>query len=110
MLKWNNEYQVYVSDDGHVYNKDMKEYTLRKTSDNMYYKWQSCRNGKVVTKNVHRLVYETFVGPIPDDLVIDHINRNGLDNNLSNLRAVTVTENNRNRVFKRNKKPHGQIP
>ena len=32
---------------------------------------------------------------------IDHINRHGRDNRIKNLRDVTLTENNRNRVFGR---------
>src|SRR5690554_2139888 len=33
---------------------------------------------------LHQLVYRIFVGNIPDKYVIDHINRNKLDNRLEN--------------------------
>lgn len=45
---------------------------------------------------VHRIIYETFCGSIPENYVIDHINTVRNDNRLENLRCVTVEENNRN--------------
>lgn len=52
--------------------------------------------GETVVKYVHRLVFEMFVGPISDDLEIDHINGDRSDNRLSNLRVVSHSENQRN--------------
>ena len=43
--------------------------------------------------SVHRLVYETFKGVIPEKYEIDHINFNCLDNRLINLQAITMSEN-----------------
>lgn len=42
---------------------------------------------------VHRAVYETFVGAIPDGLCINHKDGDKLNNNLSNLECVTYSEN-----------------
>ena len=59
----------------------------------------SDRNGyrRVTLKNqnktVHILLYETFVGPIPEGYVIDHINGVKDDNRLENLRAVPQSDN-----------------
>lgn len=39
-----------------------------------------------------RLVYETFVGPIPDGLTINHLNGNSLDNRPENLAPATMRE------------------
>lgn len=43
----------------------------------------------------HRVMYERFVGPIPDELVLDHLCREPLCVNPLHLEAVTIAENNR---------------
>lgn len=42
---------------------------------------------------VHRLVVETFIGHIPEDMEIDHIDRDPNNNRVGNLRIVTHREN-----------------
>lgn len=46
---------------------------------------------------IHRLVAETFLGECPEGFEVDHINRLRDDNQLSNIRYVTRSENRRNR-------------
>ena len=71
--------------------------TLRTYKMSPYYKVQLLdASGNKKWFRVHRLIYITFVGPIPEGLVLDHINGNKKDNSVSNLRAVTVVENCRN--------------
>ena len=48
----------------------------------------------------HRKVWEEHNGEIPDGLVIDHIDRDRKNNDISNLRVVTVKENNNNQIGK----------
>lgn len=42
---------------------------------------------------VHRLVYEAFNGPIPEELQVNHINEVKSDNRLCNLNLMTNKEN-----------------
>lgn len=55
--------------------------------------------------SVHRLVWEAFKGPIPEGMIIDHINGNGCCNWITNLQVITYLENTKraftmNRVLK----------
>lgn len=45
----------------------------------------------------HRLAWIFVYGFIPDDMEIDHINGDGQDNRMSNLRLVSHTQNSMNR-------------
>jgi len=47
--------------------------------------------------SAHRLIWQTFVGPIPDDLQMNHKNGIKTDNRLANLEVVTCSENNYHR-------------
>ena len=71
--------------------------TLNTYKSSPYYKVQLFdATGKRKDYRVHTLIYMTFVGPIPCGLVIDHISGNKLENNVDNLRAVSVVANCRN--------------
>ena len=45
------------------------------------------------TRLVHRVAYEHFVGPVPEELALDHLCRNRACFNPAHLEPVTIREN-----------------
>lgn len=52
-----------------------------------------CRGGRVAFVAVHRLVMAAFVGPVPEGMEVNHIDRGKTNNALWNLEYVTRREN-----------------
>ncbi len=80
-----------VKDDGTIINKYCKE--IGHEGRNHKYMYVSI-NGKHLLK--HRVIWEAFMGEIPEGMQIDHIDTNKFNNNLSNLRLVTDKQNKNN--------------
>lgn len=62
--------------------------------------YKACKlvlNGYKKMVRLHRIVWISKNGPIPDGLMIDHINRNRIDNRIENLRLVNSKENAQNK-------------
>ena len=59
----------------------------------------ACRRYKGSTKAMHLILLE---GQIPEGMEVDHINRDKLDNRMTNLRVVTHSFNQINKVMKNN--------
>lgn len=95
-MKYNKKYDRWVTKGGLVYRYSKRQDKLILCKDRL------SRNGylqvgvskpKTTLIYVHRLVYETFIGNIPEGYQIDHINTIKTDNRLENLRCVTHKEN-----------------
>lgn len=87
--KYNKQYNVYVSTDGRVKDKDghLQQVVTNKTG------YLGIKvSGKI--KMLHRLVLETWK-PIDNasDYTIDHLNHNKRDNSIKNLEWVSLEEN-----------------
>ena len=50
-------------------------------------------DGVGTTRLAHRAVYEALVGPVPDDMMLDHLCRNPACCNPLHLEPVTMAEN-----------------
>lgn len=100
-MKYNSRYKCYVSKEGLVYGVKNDKLVLRslkpfpKKKYIRVYVWDYETN-KNVSKRLHRLVWETFNGEIPEGMQIDHIDGNPENNCLDNLRCVTAKENSNN--------------
>lgn len=70
-----------------------------------YYMSLITRNNKTQRLMIHKLVAECWLGPKPDGLEIDHIDRNSHNNDYRNLRYVTHSQQMKNRVFQ----PDGKV-
>lgn len=55
-------------------------------------------DGQTLHTGVHRLVAEAFIGPIPVNYIVDHIDCNPFNNYVTNLQIVTKSENTKRAV------------
>ena len=93
MLKKVLNFENYsVNENGEVFSTRGKP--LYQWNDNVGYRQVVLyKDGKRCYKRVHRLVYEAFYGKIPNKLIVNHIDEDKNNNNLSNLEIVTNREN-----------------
>ncbi len=94
-MKYNKKYDRWVTKGGLVYRyiKSQDRLVLCKQNKLRNGYLRTSIKGMPNTNLVHRMVWETFKGPIPVGKVIDHINTVKTDNRLENLRCVSQLEN-----------------
>jgi len=94
---WKNidDYESYsVSDFGNVRND--KTGLLLNPRKNYYFTIDLCKNKIGKTFRIHRLIALAFIENPENKECVDHIDGNSQNNNLTNLRWATISENNRN--------------
>lgn len=91
MIKQNNNYEI--SDYGNIRNKKTKRLLKPAISNKGYYLVSLSNKGKTHTYTIHKLVMEHFNRCAFDYEVINHIDHNKLNNNISNLEYITQKEN-----------------
>ena len=89
--KWNDKYNIYVSNQGRIRDKRKQLLPLKIGNKSGYVQLKLENN---LYKAVHRLVLETWK-PIEnmENLTIDHSNHNKRDNSLKNLVWMPESEN-----------------
>ena len=88
-IRYNEEYDVFVSDQGNVFSRSKKIGIFSKNYNNHGYE-------HFRRTTVHKLVMKTF-GKYIEGLEIDHINNNPRDNRLCNLQMLSHIDNIRKR-------------
>ena len=58
-----------------------------------YYNYVLMKNGIKKTYRAHRLIYETFKGPIPEGMQVNHMDENKHNNCIWNLNLLTNKQN-----------------
>ena len=92
---WKENYngKYLVSNYGDIINRKTGYRLNHKPSKTHGYHMVSTRISPTGTPYVHRIVYEAFVGIIPEGLVINHLDGNKSNNFLGNLEVCTPSEN-----------------
>ena len=95
-----DEYENYeISDHGNVKNITTNKILKPSIDSNGYYKLSLYKNKIKTTSKIHRLVAHAFLDNHDDKLCVDHIDRDKLNNHISNLRYATNSENSSNRTI-----------
>ena len=90
-----------VSEDGKIFSLDYnRSGEVRELSPKTVSTGYHCvglyKDGKRKNFYVHRLVAQAFLDDYDPDLDVDHIDRNKINNHVSNLRIVTRSQNQQN--------------
>lgn len=67
------------------------------------------KDGRSHRNFIHRLIAQTFIGPIPNGMCINHLDGNPRNNAVSNLEITTYSGNTRHAIEVLGWKPKGQL-
>lgn len=82
----------WVNKDGTIVNEKTRK-ILIPSERNGYLRVNFFYNKNSYKRSLHKVLYETFNGPIPEGMLVDHIDGNRSNNALYNLRLVTQSDN-----------------
>lgn len=83
----------YVSNKGRIRNIKTNNILKGKITSRGYIEWCLSSEGKKKSVLAHRIVFETFVEELKEGYVINHIDGNRTNNDISNLEQVLPSEN-----------------
>jgi len=91
-----------INENGEIYSKFTKRLLKPGLITSGYTGVMLRRNKKNIHKTIHRLLGLQYLPNPNNKPCIDHINRNRIDNSLTNLRWVSYSENSKNKSSKKN--------
>jgi len=96
IINFKNKYEI--SNAGEIRNKNTGRILCPSKDGSGYLRIGLCKNGKMKSFSVHRLVLESFIGPCPPGMESCHNDGNIYNNDVNNLRFDTHQNNNRDKI------------
>ena len=99
------DYLVY--EDGRVFSKRRRKMLKPHPNPKGYHHIRLCKDGNIKNFSVHRLVALHYIPNPENKPQVDHIDRNKLNNHVSNLRWATQSDNQQNTIVRKTNKTTG---